>query len=61
MSKEYNHWEERHNPDKRERMVGITIPHRRCHQCNQHKTTPGSSQSKGKFICKECKNANKPG
>lgn len=58
--KEYNYWEERHNPDKLPRMTGVTIPRRKCYSCGEHKPTAGSSQKDGKFLCKECKNANKP-
>lgn len=58
--KEYNYWEERHNPDQRERMTGVTIPQRKCHNCGTYRSTAGSSQKNGVFLCKECKNANKP-
>ena len=51
-------WESNTNPRK-ETMTGVTVPHRKCHICGKYKTIPGSSQAKGKFICAECKNANK--
>lgn len=57
--KDSHYWESNTKPAK-ETMTGVTIPHRRCSICNKYKTIPGSSQARGKFICAECKNANKP-
>lgn len=58
--KDRDYFETRHDPFPKETMTGVTIPHRRCSICNKYKTIPGSSQARGKFICAECKNANKP-
>jgi len=57
--KEY-YWDHQYDPNKKASMTGVTVPHRTCYSCGKSKVTVGSSQRGGKFICKECKDANKP-
>lgn len=57
--KDSHYWESNTKPPK-ETMTGVTSPHRKCHICGKYRTIAGSSQTKNRFICAECKNANKP-